>query len=112
MWLTPLEMGLRAVIRLWSVNLLAEGIHKRFAPDPHWYLFLLGVDPASQGSGLGSLLLQPILARADLAHMPCYLETNNPDAVRFYQKHKFNVVTEHQGKSSEPHIWAMRREST
>ncbi len=110
MWLILHKMGVRAVLRLWSENTFAEGIHKRFAPDPHWYLFLLGVDPASQGCGLGSLLLQPILARADMEHIPCYLETNNPDAVRFYQKHDFNVVLEHQRNPSDPCLWAMRRE--
>ena len=72
---------------------------------------LLGVDPASQGQGLGSRLLQPALARADLAHMPCYLETNNPSAVPFYQKLAFSVVEEHHAKGSGPGLWAMRREA-
>ena len=31
--------------------------HERAAPEPHWYLRLLGVEPAHQGQGLGSILL-------------------------------------------------------
>ena len=111
MWLTPLKVGLGAVFRLGNLQPLAERIHKRFAPGPHWYLFLLGVDPASQGQGLGGLLLRPALQRADQAHLPCYLETNNPAALPFYQKHAFSIVAEQHAKGSGPGLWAMRREA-
>jgi GNAT superfamily N-acetyltransferase len=111
MWLTPLKIGLGAIFRLASLNSISEGLHERFAPDPHWYLFLFGVDPASQGRGLGSLLLQPVLARADAACLPCYLETNNPSTVRFYQKHGFVIAAKRQTTVSNLSLWAMRRES-
>lgn len=111
MWLTPLKVGLRAVLRLGRLNTLSESLHKCLAPNPHWYLFLLGVDLASQGRGLGGRLLQPVFSKADAAHLPCYLETSNPSAVRFYQKHGFEVAAERQATASGFCIWAMRRES-
>ena len=111
MWLVPLKTGLQAVLRLGRMNNLSESLHKRIAPDPHWYLFLIGIDPASQGQGLGSLLLQPVLAKADAARLPCYLETNNPTAVRFYQKHGFSIAEEHHIPLPGFYLWAMRRES-
>ena len=111
MWLTPFKLGLRAVARLGTLNAISENLHKRFAPEPHWYLFLLGVDPASQGNGLGGRLLQPVLARADAARLSCYLETINPAAVRFYQKNGFTVAIELQTSITGPWLWAMRRES-
>ncbi len=109
MWLVPLKIGLQAVLHLRSMHSISECLHKRYAPDPHWYLFLLGIDPASQGRGLGGLLLQPVLARADVAHLPCYLETNNPSAVRFYQKHGFDIAEEYQTTKPGLNLWAMRR---
>jgi ribosomal protein S18 acetylase RimI-like enzyme len=35
--------------------------------EPHWYLPMIGVDPAQQGKGYGSALLAYALARCDLA---------------------------------------------
>lgn len=111
MWLAPLKIGLLAILRLGRLTTMAESLHERFAPGPHWYLFLLGVDPASQGRGQGGRLLQPVLSRADAAYLPCYLETNNPSAVRFYQKHGFAIAAQHQSSPPGLCLWAMRRES-
>ena len=111
MWLAPIRIGLRAVMSLARLNTTSEQLHAQFAPDLHWYLFLLGVDPDSQGQGLGAELIKPMLARADATRMPCYLETNNPSAVRFYQKHGFEVVSERQTTSAGLILWSMRRES-
>ncbi len=44
---------------------------------PSFYLFAVGVDPLLQGRGLASAVLRPMLARADAAGMPCYLENSN-----------------------------------
>lgn len=106
----PFEVGLHAVRRLGRLNTLSERLHERLAGEPHWYLFQLGVDPARQGSGLGGLLLSPVLARADATGAPCYLETNNPRAVRFYQKQGFEVAAEGRNATLGLPHWAMRRE--
>ncbi|MCX6082349.1 MAG: GNAT family N-acetyltransferase [Chloroflexi bacterium] len=111
MWLTPFKIGLSAVSRLARLNTVSEKFHEQIAPDPHWYLFILGVDPLCQGRGLGGALLQPGLARADDDHLPCYLETNNPLAVGFYQKHGFGLIATHQTSHSGLCLWSMRRES-
>lgn len=111
MWRTPFKVGLQAVARLGTLNSLSEKLHNRFAPDPHWYLFMLGVEPAFQGMGLGGRLLQPVLARADEAKLPVYLETNNPKAVPFYEKHGFTLTAEQQTPVNGLVLWAMRRES-
>lgn len=110
MWRTPFSLGLRAVARLGNLNALAESFHQRLAPEPHWYLFLLGVDPHCQGQGLGAGLLEPILARADSARLPCYLETNSPEAIRFYQRLGFAVALEYPTSIPGLRLWAMRRE--
>lgn len=35
----------------------SEEVHRRIMPVSHWYLVLLGVDPARQNNGIGSAML-------------------------------------------------------
>ncbi|MFL5295056.1 MAG: GNAT family N-acetyltransferase [Phenylobacterium sp.] len=64
-----------------------------FHPDePHWYLSMLGVDPARQGRGLGSALLRHTLAICDSEGLPAYLESSNPKNVPLYERFGFEVI--------------------
>jgi GNAT superfamily N-acetyltransferase len=88
-----------------------EQVRKRLmGRRPHWYLMALGVEPARQGQGIGGQLIQPVLARADQAGLPCYLETETERNVAFYQKRGFVVA---QGGPVPGHtlpLWMMVRE--
>jgi GNAT superfamily N-acetyltransferase len=53
---------------------------------PHYYLWLLGVDPARAGHGVGALLLETVLAQYDREGVPTYLENSNPKNRRFYER--------------------------
>jgi ribosomal protein S18 acetylase RimI-like enzyme len=70
----------------------------------------LGVHSAYQNQGVGGTLIQPVLAEADRENMPCYLETSTAAAVRFYQKHGFDIVEIINHSPSNICIWAMKRE--
>jgi ribosomal protein S18 acetylase RimI-like enzyme len=61
---------------------------------PHWHLGPLAVDAGLQGIGIGSRLMQVVSARLDAARDVAWLETDNPDNVRFYQEFGFEVVAE------------------
>jgi ribosomal protein S18 acetylase RimI-like enzyme len=61
---------------------------------PHFYLFIAGVSPTSQGSGVGGQLLRPVLASCDRDRTPAYLESSNPRNVPFYERLGFEVVSE------------------
>ena len=67
-------------------------LHEHAVSEPHWYLRLLGVDPAQQGGGRGRVLLQHGLRRANAEGTPCYLETFNEANLPFYTHHGFELV--------------------
>ncbi|WP_198539694.1 N-acetyltransferase [Rhizobium sp. LCM 4573] len=60
--------------------------------EPHWYLPLIGVDPAHQGEGHGDALMTYALARCDHDHAPAYLESSNPRNIPFYRRHGFEPL--------------------
>jgi GNAT superfamily N-acetyltransferase len=82
---------------------------ERFHPsEPHWYLPLIGVDPACQGQGLGSALMRHALQRCDADGVPAYLESSNPRNIPLYQHHGFEILGTIQVGSS-PRLVPMRR---
>ena len=75
---------------------------------PHWYLPWFAVDTALQGRGLGSQLMGPCLQIVDATHLPAYLETPNPRAISFYQRHGFEVTGEAQAGTCPPMTFMLR----
>ena len=70
--------------------------------EPHWYLPLIGADPAKQGNGHGSALLRHALAICDRDRMPAYLEASSPRNVPLYRRHGFEVLGTVQAGNSPP----------
>jgi GNAT superfamily N-acetyltransferase len=75
-----------------TLDRVVEGMSHFHPHEPHWYLPLLGVDPARQGQGLGSAILKASLARCDAEGLPAYLESSNPKNVPLYERHGFEVL--------------------
>jgi GNAT superfamily N-acetyltransferase len=65
-----------------------EPLHPK---EPHWYLNVLMVDPAVQGQGVGTALMDEALAAVDSEGVGAYLETNNESNVHYYAKFKFQL---------------------
>jgi ribosomal protein S18 acetylase RimI-like enzyme len=101
-------MGWRALPRFSRLLERAQSLHEQLAPTPHFYLFMLGVDPAQQRRGLGRELLQPTLARCDTEQRLAYLETARPENIPFYACQGFEVahVLDELGF---PKLWLMLR---
>lgn len=59
---------------------------------PHWYLWLIAVDPRMKGRGVGSALLKHTLAQCDAAGEIAYLESSTPQNVPLYERHGFEVT--------------------
>ncbi len=104
-----LRLGPAGFGRLVGLTSYEDGLRERRMPDPHWYLWLLGVEPSSKGLGIGGSLLRSGLARADAARLPCYLETHNADNLKFYEKHGFEPVPEGEVSGRKPRVWPMIR---
>ncbi len=86
-----------------------EGLHARDVTQPHWYLWLLAVDPPCQGKGLGGALLRSRLRAADRQGLPCYLETAKESNVSLYQRFGFEVLRHPKLGKDGPRFWTMLR---
>jgi GNAT superfamily N-acetyltransferase len=112
------QMGLRELLHDLPAFLsphtprVLRGMHsveRRHPSRPHYYLAILGVDPPSQGRGLGSALLQPMLRRCDDEGVGAYLETGTERNVSFYARHGFRVMDEVRLLKGPP-MWLMWRD--
>lgn len=77
--------------------------------EPHWYLPLIGVDPAQQGKGHGEALMAYALERCDREHLPAYLESTNPRNISLYQRHGFEPLGAIQVGTSPRIVPMLRR---
>jgi len=71
-----------------------ERMKKAHPEEPHWYLAVIGSDPAVRGKGFGQVLMASRLDRCDAEHAPAYLESSNPDNVPYYERFGFEVTGE------------------
>ncbi len=83
-----LGVGARGTYRYWLYDRHVGPLHPA---EPHYYLFVLGVEPAFQGRGVGSALLRTFCERADRAGVAAYLETDKASSVKLYERHGFVV---------------------
>ncbi|HEX3243050.1 MAG TPA: GNAT family N-acetyltransferase [Solirubrobacterales bacterium] len=112
----PTQVGLLPrAFRVWGRNLpralltLAK-IERGHPTRSHYYLAVLGVEPESQGRGLGSALMFPILSRCDADGVPAYLEASSPRNRALYERHGFEVTQEFRVGAGAPPIWGMWRD--
>jgi ribosomal protein S18 acetylase RimI-like enzyme len=92
--LTLVRFGRQGAGRMQAYGRLVGGLHRRLLPYPHWYLQVIGVDPAYHGRGFSSRLIRPMLERIDRERMPCSLETNIDKNVAIYRRFGFEVISE------------------
>jgi ribosomal protein S18 acetylase RimI-like enzyme len=77
--------------------------------DPHWYLPMIGVDPAKQGNGYGAALLKHALERCDNDGKLAYLESSSSKSIPLYQRHGFELLGTIQVGSSPPLFPMLRK---
>lgn len=106
---TPFRMGLKAFKRILVNDNYLEEIRRKNAPEDHWYLWAVGVDPAHKYQGIGSALLKPVLIEADNTGIDCYLETHLKSNLSWYEKLGFKVIVEGEIPGYSIPVWAMIR---
>jgi ribosomal protein S18 acetylase RimI-like enzyme len=110
LWATLLISGFQGFGRVMQVVNAVETRQRQDAPKtPYWYLMQIGVLPHYQHQGFGSRLLKPMLERFDHQRELCYLETETPANVAFYEKRGFKVVTEARISTTDLKLWTMVR---
>lgn len=122
LWAPPgrSQVSLRAIValvpmvplvwhRLLLVGRALASIEAKRPKEPHWYLGVLGTDPAHQGKGVGSALMAPVLERCDREGHPAYLESSKERNVAFYARHGFEVTEELDTPRGGPRLWLMWR---
>jgi ribosomal protein S18 acetylase RimI-like enzyme len=92
-----------------KVGAFFEEMDKFHPHDPIWYLAMIGVDPGSQGMGLGSAMLSHTLEQVDRDSKPAYLEATTTRSRDLYARHGFEVIGEIQAADSPP-MYPMLRE--
>jgi ribosomal protein S18 acetylase RimI-like enzyme len=102
-----LPLGPLAMLRLASIDAWMRKGHRA---QPHWYLFMLGVEPRDHGRGFGGALLRRLSERADRDGVPAYLETDTPENVPLYERFGYTVTEEAQLREfSSLTMWRMVR---
>jgi ribosomal protein S18 acetylase RimI-like enzyme len=92
-----------------DIDAFFQQVEEFHPTEPHWYLPLIGVDPAHHGEGLGTALMRHALRRADADGVPAYLESSNPRNIPFYQGFGFEIIGAIQAGSSPQVVPMLRR---
>jgi len=99
----------RRLVRALRTQLQVDRLHAGQSP-PHWYLGYLGTRRDRQGQGLGTQMLQEVLAGLDAGGVPAYLESSSERNLPLYERNGFRVVGELRALGNGPAIWRMWRE--
>jgi GNAT superfamily N-acetyltransferase len=89
-----------------AIQDLMKSVHPE---EPHWYLAVIGSDPAVRGKGFGQALMQSRLDRVDAEHAPAYLESSKYQNLAYYQRFGFEVTDEVVLPDGGPPMWPMWR---
>ena len=100
--------GVRGGLRAMSIMDFVEKHHPK---EPHYYLQVIGSDPAKQGKGYGGVAMRRHLAVADAAHMPCYLESSKETNIPIYRSFGFEVTGEMRVPRDGPTLYPMWRKA-
>jgi len=108
---TPLalKIGLRGIKKIQEFDRFFHEKHKELAPEEHWYLAILGVDPKYQGRRFASDLLDGMFSKTDMEGLPYFVETEGEKNVSIYKHFGFEIVGEYQATQTNETVVGMFR---
>ncbi|WP_280450405.1 GNAT family N-acetyltransferase [Nocardia cyriacigeorgica] len=95
--------------RLLAGKRIGDIMTARHPEEPHWYLAVIGSDPAQRGHGYGHALMSKRLDRCDSELVPAYLESSNESNIGYYQRFGFEITDTITIPGGGPTLWAMWR---
>jgi ribosomal protein S18 acetylase RimI-like enzyme len=95
--------------RLPRASKVQRALEKRHPREPHFYIRTVGVRTALQGQGIGSMLMQPTLERADSAGLPTYIEASSERSAALYERLGFRHMGAFELPAGGPLVWPMFR---
>lgn len=98
--------------RLGPASVFLSALTRAHPREPHWYLYVIGVEPARQSQGIASSLLRSRLRRCDLDGQPAYLESSKVTNVPLYEHFGFRPTGTPALPDGAPIITAMWRPPT
>jgi ribosomal protein S18 acetylase RimI-like enzyme len=84
-------------------------VESKIPEEPLWHFDSLAVEPAMQGRGIGSALIESGLSQVG-ADECVFLETGTARNVPLYERFGFRVVEDADMPEGGPHVWFMRRD--
>ncbi len=97
-----------SLFRLMKTGMEIFKTQKECMKEHNLHLILLAVLPRKKGMGIGKKLMNLYIQEADSRGLPCYLETQNPSNLGYYESFGFSVVKEIE-ISPELRSWSMVR---
>jgi GNAT superfamily N-acetyltransferase len=112
------ELGFSDVAARWGRALEVLGAMERDAnapfadlPTPWRYLAAVGVDPAYQGHGVGTVLVAKVIADARAAGQQCGVVTDGARNVPLYQRCGFALIRDALGSDGTTRLWTLLTDS-
>lgn len=101
--------GFKIIKKLISYENFAMALKKKYTHYNDWYLYNLTVKQESQGKGIATKILNPMLELCDKEQMLSFLETNKESNVSLYEHYGYELKEESIVPNSNVKHFAMIR---